>query len=231
MKKLFLGLILAAAFVSSAFSAEKKSFTKSFAEDWTKELSVNLSYPMFGSNLDVDVSYSSSNEATQGSLDNIQNSPMSIGSRTKGVGALFAGHFYRKDTNLALLAQGGVSKASDGTFDGTSFNLSIGVGKRIKIGEKLGIDDNKITFIPSAVVGFHRTSLEYSYSYSYPTYSQKTETIDIDYEASGTGFDIGGNLYVSYLLSKKAGVCASLDLMYSPLGFGFLPAAGGFIRL
>lgn len=229
MKKLFLGLILAAAFVSSAFSAEKKSFTKSFAEDWTKELSVNLSYPMLGSNLDVDVSYSSSDEDTQKSLDSIPISPMSIGSRTKGVGALFAGHFYRKDTNLALLAQGGVSKASDETFDGTSFNLSIGVGKRIKIGEKLGIDDNKITFIPSAVVGFHRTSLEYSYSY--PTSSQKTETIDIDYEASGTGFDIGGNLYVSYLLSKKAGVCASLDLMYSPLGFGFLPAAGGFIRL
>lgn len=218
MKKLFLGVILAAAFVSSAFSAEKKSF----AEDWTKELSVNLSYPMLGSNLDVDVSYSSSDKDGQESSGSGAYPSISIASRTKGVGALFAGHFYRKDTNLALLAQGGVSKASDGTFDGTSFNLSIGVGKRIKIGEKLGIDDNKITFIPSAVVGFHKTSLEYSYSYS---------TITYDYEASGTGFDIGGNLYVSYLLSKKVGVCASLDLMYSPLGFGFLPAAGGFIRL
>lgn len=229
MKKLILGLVLAAAFVFSGFSEENT---------WAKELAFNLNFPITHNEVSYDTTDSNGNSVSmKDSLD------------TTGAGFLFGARFYRKDNGLSLLAQGGISYATakvedDDEFDmddltGALCNFSFGIGKRI------GFSDDRGSFIPSFIIGFHYADVENSMKYS--GYS-------FDYSVELLAFEIGGNVYFSYLLGEKVGLTASLDLTfnfagsakqklkYSGLSYSetldlnggtvnILPAVGLFVRL
>ena len=168
---------------------------------------------------------------------------------TNGAGFLFGGRFYRKDNGLTFLVEAGLSYASsdisgfDEDFGGLLVNGNFGIGKHF------GFNEEKGSFIPSFIIGYHGVYLNYSYE-EYGPYGKSTLDVDL----SGYAFEVGGNLYFSYLLGQKFGLCASIDLTFNIAGFGtekvdhgydsdsvsfdieggtvnILPAAGFFIKL
>lgn len=229
MKKvIFIFSILAIA-MFNAFSNENK---------WNKELAFNLSFPITNNDVSVDVN----GTTLKDSID------------TNGAGFLFGGRFYRKDNGLTFLVEAGLSYASSDTsgfdedFGGLLVNGNFGIGKHF------GFNEEKGSFIPSFIIGYHGAFLKNTYNYyDYDDYwGRYSYSADVD--LSGFVFEIGGNLYFSHLLGKKAGICASLDFTFNIAGFGtgkvsygnysdsvsfdieggtvnILPAAGFFIKL
>lgn len=186
MKKIILIFLTFSTFLFSAFCAK---------EDWTGEMSFNLSFPITNNDLSIDVDGTTGKD----SLD------------TNGVGFLFGGRSYHKDNGLCFLVETGISYAKssvagfDDDFSGVLFNMNLGLGKRF------GFSKDKGSFIPAFIIGYHGAFLGNSYKY-------RGYSFDVD--VTGYVFEIGGNLYASYLLGEKAGLCASLDLTFNLAGFG-----------
>ena len=186
MKKIILMFLFFTSLVFSAFAAK---------ENWNSEIAFNLSFPITNNDVSVEV-----NDTTgKDSLD------------TKGIGFLFGGRIYRKDNGLTVLVETGISYAKssvtgfDDDFSGALFNMNLGLGKRF------GFSEDKGSFIPSFIIGYHGAFLENTYKY-------RDYSFDVD--VSGIVFEIGGNLYASYLLGEKAGLCASVDFTFNIIGIG-----------
>lgn len=162
-------------------------------KSFNTEISFFLDFPVTNNDVSLDV------EGVTGkdSLD------------TNGVGCLFSGRFYRKDNGLTFLAEMGISYAEssvagfDDNFTGFLLNGNLGIGKRF--------GGEKGSFIPSFIFGYHLANMESKMTYSYYT---------IDTEILGLALELGGNLYASYLLGEKAGICASLGLTFNLCGGG-----------
>lgn len=197
--------------------------------NWKKELAFNLSFPITNNDISVD----SDNTTEEDTLD------------TKGIGFLFGGRSYHKNNGFCFLVETGISYAKssvigfDDDFSGFLFNMNLGLGKHF------GFNKDKGSFIPAFIIGYHGAFLKNTYEYG--SYS-------FDVDVTGIVFEIGGNLYASYLLGEKAGLCASVDFTFNIIGVGsekvsygnysesfsvdvdggtvnILPAVGFFIKL
>lgn len=186
MKKFLSLFIFSISFIFFSYAEENK---------WDSEIAFNLSFPFTNNNVSIDVN----NSTEKDSID------------TKGVGLVIGGRVYRKTNGLTLLAETGISYATspisgfDDDFDGFLLNLDLGIGKRF------GFNNNKGSFIPAFIIGFHSLFLNNTFKlYGYE--------FDIDIDA--VAFEIGGNIYASYLLGEKFGICGSFDFTCNIGGFG-----------